>query len=104
MKSNWWFGLLVGMVGSLALLALVGAANAQGGKPPDVTITVQPLDPTGGGGPNAPLGTTFSYQGLLKKSGVPYTGNCDMQFKLWNGHSDAGAVIVVRATPRRRVR
>jgi hypothetical protein len=93
MKSNWWFGLLVGMIGNLVLLAVVGAANAQGGKPPDKNITVQPLAPTGGG-PDAPLGTTFSYQGLLKISGVPYTGNCDMQFKLWNGDPGSGGILI----------
>ena len=94
MKRNFWFGLLVGLIGSLALLALVGAANAQGGKPPDKNITVQPLAPTGGGGPNTPLGTTFSYQGLLKVNGVPYTGNCDMQFTLWNGDPGSGGISI----------
>src|SRR3972149_605219 len=94
MKRNLWFGLLVGLIGSLMLLALVGAANAQGGKPPDKNITVQPLAPTGGGGPNAPLGLAFSYQGLLKISGVPYTGNCDMQFKLWNGDPGSGGILL----------
>ena len=82
-------------------LALVGAASAQGGKPPVETITVQPLAPTGGAGPDAPLGTTFSYQGLLKINGVPYTGNCDLQFTLWNGHPDSGGISLatVSAVP-----
>jgi len=99
MKRTLWFGLGVGLIGSLALLAIVGAANAQGDKPPgdkslDKNITVQPLTPTGGGGPDAPLGTTFSYQGLLKISGVPYTGNCDLQFTLWNGYPVAGGISI----------
>jgi len=94
MKRTLWFGLLIGMIGSLALLALVGAANAQGDKPPDKTITVQPLAPTGGGGPNTPLGTTFSYQGLLKINGTPYTGNCDMQFTLYNGDPASGGILL----------
>ena len=33
MKRTLWFGLGVGLIGSLALLAIVGAANAQGDKP-----------------------------------------------------------------------
>ncbi len=93
MKRTLWFSLLVGLIGSLALLVLVGATNAQGDNPPDETITVQPLAPTAGGGPDAPLGTTFSYQGLLKIGGVPYTGNCDMQFTLWNGTPPTGLPI-----------
>jgi hypothetical protein len=42
----------------------------------------------------APLGTTFSYQGVLKIDGVPYTGNCDMQFKLWDGDPGSGGILL----------
>jgi hypothetical protein len=97
MKRKMWFGVLVGLIGSLALLALVSAANAQGEKPPkppDKNITVQPLTATGGGGPNTELGTTFSYQGLLKINGVPYSGNCDVQFTLWNGDPASGGISI----------
>jgi hypothetical protein len=45
------------------------------------TIEVQQLQ---GGGGAGPIGTAFSYQGLLKKGGAPFTGNCDMQFKLYD--------------------
>lgn len=56
MKRNLWFGLVILMRGSLALLALVGAANAQGGKPPDKNISIQPLAPTAGSGSHQLLG------------------------------------------------
>ena len=95
MKRNVWFGLLFGMLGSLVLLALVSAANAQGEKPPkppDKVITVQSLTPASGGGPDTLLGTTFSYQGLLKINGQPYTGSCDIQFTLWNGDPASGGI------------
>jgi hypothetical protein len=94
MKRTVWFGFLVGLIGSLALLVIVGATNAQGDQPLDKIITVQPLAPTGGGGPDAPLGTTFSYQGQLKINGLPYTGNCDMQFTLWNGTPGSGGISI----------
>jgi hypothetical protein len=94
MKRTWWSGLLVGLIGSLALVVIVGAVHAQSDVPPDKVITVQPLAPSGGGGPNALLGTTFSYQGLLKIGGVPYTGNCDMQFTLWNGNPGSGGISI----------
>ncbi len=95
MKRSLWFGLLIGTLGSAALLAVVGAANAQDGKPPDKGISVQPLVPAAGGGPNSPLGTTFSYQGLLKISGAPYSGSCDVQFTLWNGDPGAGGITIM---------
>jgi hypothetical protein len=98
MKRNLWFGVFVGMIGSLVLLALVGVANAQSEKPPkppEKNLTVEPFALTGGGGPNSELGTTFSYQGLLKISGVPYTGSCDIQFSLWNGDPSAGGTLIV---------
>ncbi len=62
--------------------------------PDRITVETQPLNPTGGGGPNAPLGTTFSYQGQLKISGVPYTGNCDLLFTLWNGDPGSGGISI----------
>jgi hypothetical protein len=94
MKRNIWLGLLIGFLGSVALMGLMGAANGQGNPPPDKIITIQPLTPNGGGGPNALLGTTFSYQGQLKINDTPYTGSCDMQFKLWNGNPTSGGILL----------
>jgi len=34
--------------------------------------------------PAAPVTTTFTYQGQLKKNGVPVQDTCDFMFKLWN--------------------
>src|SRR5512137_2967121 len=100
MKHNFWIGLFVGVVSSLLGLALVGAVAAQSSdhgkalvmpaapaqalpapaRASEAVITrTQPL--AGGGG--GPIGTAFRYQGLLKKNGAPFTGDCDMQFNLY---------------------
>lgn len=42
-----------------------------------------------------PLGTAFTYQGLLKQSGNPVTGSYDFQFSLWE---DVGGVTQVGST------
>ncbi len=55
-----------------------------------------PDSPAGGGG-GGDLGTTFSYQGMLKKDGTPFTGNCDMRFKLYDAQSTV--VPITTATP-----
>jgi hypothetical protein len=104
MKQNFLAGLLGSFVGVVLLLMIMNATgwvNAQGPGPQKegtdtdrITVEAQPLDPTGGGGPNTPLGTTFTYQGQLKVSGVPYTGNCDLQFTLWNGAPGSGGISI----------
>ena len=33
---------------------------------------------------STPLGTAFSYQGQLKSGGSPYSGTCDLRFKLYD--------------------
>jgi hypothetical protein len=38
-------------------------------------------------GPNAPVGSSFTYQGQVKDTNVPVTGNCDFQFSMWNALS-----------------
>jgi hypothetical protein len=43
--------------------------------------TAQSSEPTA---PQTPLGTGFTYQGQLKKTGVPVNGACDLQFSLWD--------------------
>ena len=35
-----------------------------------------------------PLGTAFTYQGRLDRSGEPYTGSCDFQFSLWDAGTE----------------
>lgn len=35
----------------------------------------------------APLGTAFTYQGLLKQAGLPVTGDADMVFHLWDAET-----------------
>jgi len=70
MKSKWT---LLGSILAVLLLALaVGLARAQEPQPPD------------GVGPQAALGTAFTYQGQLKKAGNPVNGTCDFQFSLWD--------------------
>jgi hypothetical protein len=46
----------------------------------------------------APLGTAFSYQGQLKKSGLPVSALADFQFRLWDaslGGNPVGSVLQV---------
>jgi hypothetical protein len=102
-KQSFFAGLLGSFVGVALLLMIMNAAGLVSAQGPDIrsgeapadriTVEAQPLTPTGGGGPNVAIGTTFSYQGQLKVSGMPYTGNCDMQFALWNGYPGSGILI-----------
>lgn len=39
-----------------------------------------------------PVGTTFTYQGQLKKDGAPHNGACDFQFSLWDAASGGAQV------------
>jgi hypothetical protein len=57
-----------------------------------------PESPAGGGG-GGDLGTTFSYQGMLKKNGVAFTGNCDMRFKLYDAESAVVPITTVTPLP-----
>ncbi len=34
-----------------------------------------------------PVGTSFTYQGQLRRSGAPYNGTCNFQFSLWDAAS-----------------
>lgn len=42
--------------------------------------------------PSAALGTGFTYQGQLQQGGNPVSGNCDLQFSLWDAASDGTQV------------
>ena len=59
------------VVGTLVVLALAGIAAADG-----------PIHPTSAG-PDALLGTSFTYQGQLRKATGPISGTCDLQFSLF---------------------
>ncbi len=75
--------------GTVSLAILIGASGrvqAQGG---------QPLNPDNPNQPQAittQVGSAFSYQGQIKKSGSAVNGACDFQFSLWND-GGAGAQI-----------
>jgi hypothetical protein len=77
------------MRGTVSLAILVGASgrvDAQSGLP---------LNPDKPNQPNATttqVGSAFSYQGQIKKSGSVVNGACDFQFSLWND-GGAGAQI-----------
>ena len=86
MKSKRTF---ISMLLLCCLLALTaGSGQAQGPGPlGDVDIQTK-LDSTA----LAALGTSFTYQGQLKKDGNPVNVNCDFQFSLWDA-SSGGAQI-----------
>jgi hypothetical protein len=71
------------------LLATCGAAAAQDTDviPEDRTPPVELVDPQAdfrGGEPEAPLGSSFTYQGQIKSSGVPMNGTVNLTFALWD--------------------
>ncbi len=95
----------------LLLLALSSAGITQGtdrvaeaAAPATMTLVTKtlpissPASPAGGGG-GGDLDTTFSYQGMLKKDGAPFTGNCDMRFKLYDAQSAVVPITTVTPLP-----
>lgn len=63
---------IVMMIAVMTCIVLAGTAGAQASAP---------------GAPNTPsaaVGTAFTYQGQIERSGVLYTGTCDLQFSLWD--------------------
>ncbi|MDH7487802.1 MAG: hypothetical protein QHJ81_16205 [Anaerolineae bacterium] len=50
-------------------------------------VTAQGPGPQGDAGVQAVLGTAFTYQGQLRSGGNPVSGNCDLQFSLWDAAS-----------------
>jgi len=77
MKGKWT--IMVSILVMLLLVLAVGLARAQEPQPP-----AEGVQPQGGVGIQANLGTAFTYQGQLKKNGSPVNGNCDFQFSLWD--------------------
>ncbi len=81
MKGKQFF---ICMLASLLLLALASLSQAQ------------VPGPLGVAAPQATLGSTFTYQGQLKRGGQVVTGNCDMAFRLHAaeaGGSQLGSAI-----------
>ncbi len=77
MKGKW--SIMISILVMLLLVLAVGLARAQEPQPP-----AEGVQPQGGVGIQANLGTAFTYQGQLKKNGSPVNGNCDFQFSLWD--------------------
>ncbi len=68
----------VGVLALVAVLAVaVGTGGAQNGEPAQVT---------------APMGTGFTYQGLLSQAGVPVDGTCAFRFTLWSAQTSGSQV------------
>jgi hypothetical protein len=65
------------LLGAIAVTPQAGIVAAQGPHPQR---------------PQVALGTGFTYQGQLKKSGVPVNGTCTMTFTLWDSQSSGTQV------------
>ena len=84
---------------SCALLALACGIICVASPAPSPTPAPTPSPAGGGGGGSdgggiaVALGTSFTYQGLLKQSGAPVNGLVDLQFTLFDG-PNAGAVQI----------
>lgn len=50
----------------------------------------------GGAGPQALIGTGFTYQGKLNRGGSPYTGQCDFKFSLHTAASNGGQLGITQ--------
>ncbi len=77
--------LLIGLL--LALAGSVGSGLAQGQEPPQGKV--QPQDDLS---IEAAVSSKFNYQGVLKESGSPVTGNRDMTFRLYSDSACASQV------------
>jgi len=49
-----------------------------------LTVVVTYVGQALGQGPEAPLGTAFTYQGRLTQSGQPFNGNANLVFRLFD--------------------
>jgi hypothetical protein len=75
------------VVSVLLLFLAVRLTQAQGGEP---------SAPLGVTAPQAIVGTSFTYQGRLVKSGTPVSDTCDFQFGLWDAASGGNQVGVTQ--------
>jgi|GEM_PF-1537428 len=112
MKRRFFVGLGLGWLCAMLLLVMLSGAGvapgtdrvAEAAAPAATTLITHtlslssPTSPTGGGG-GGDLGTTFTYQGLLKKDGAPFTGSCDMRFKLYDAQSAVVPITTVTPLP-----
>lgn len=97
-----WLCTVMLLIGLSSIEIAQGTDRVAEAAPATTTLVTQtlssPVSPAGGGG-GGDLGTTFSYQGMLKKNGVPFTGNCDMRFKLYDAQSAVVPITTVTPLP-----
>jgi len=93
------FSVMLGVV----ILGSALPALAQNGSPAAPPADQQAAEaagaPAGTDAPQAALGTTFTYQGSLKKSDQPVNTTCSFQFSLWDALT-GGAYSLVSAIGR----
>ena len=70
------------MAGSGAIMAGESVGTPPGGQP--VKVTTPPSSQAGEAAQTALASKTFTYQGLLRKSGQLVNESCDLQFGLWD--------------------
>ncbi|MBI4233624.1 MAG: hypothetical protein HY686_04200 [Chloroflexi bacterium] len=80
------WGLALALLAALAVTSAALAAQPRGPAAAPETLRGN-LAPAA-----APLGTAFTYQGVLKQSGNPVNGACDLQFSLYDA-STGGAQV-----------
>ena len=77
--------ILLSLISVFILIPGGGAARA--GRLPGSPAAPPVVD-----APQSPIGTGFTYQGVVKKDGLPYSGSCSFAFSLWD--SAAGGLQV----------
>lgn len=103
MKSSFRFNVLCVVIVSVLALWLTSRVAAQG---PGSQLPIKPTPvhidsltpPEAPLAPQVQLGTAFTYQGQLKKGATPVTGNCSMDFRLYDqssGGSQVGGPLVL---------
>jgi len=90
MKRYFWIGLLTGICLNVLALAFVFNATAQKNGPAD---SASPAAAPAAPNVTAPVGSAFTYQGLIKKNGALVNGSCDFQFKLFSDPNDPGSQV-----------